>query len=398
MNTYCPNCNNPIADASDQYCSACFEVRPPSGWPGQGAANAAPPASAPSMTPADDDSPTSRRRERPKTVIESDIDLQAFAAQVHQQAAESPPASTPQSAPPSFGSPPPFGGPPAGGQPPAYGGQPPAYGGEPPAYGGQPQQSPPPGSYGAQPSGNYGGPSPSSYGAQPPSGSYGGGGSPGYGAQPPGGGYSPPSGSGYGNAQPPRKSNTGLIIGIIVGVLLLFGACPCAGFFLFAARSSSDSTPIARSNGDDNNNNNNNFDDSDNADEDEKDDDPTPRRRTRRVRRRRSGPAPVSSLNQDVITRRLTSDGWEVLGTPSQQNGPGYSTLIISIIRTPAGGAVGLYHYDDTNTAISLEKNFRENPNAAVKREGQDVVSVIMPDRPELARETLDVVLGKKSH
>ncbi|GLZ31600.1 hypothetical protein Lesp02_37880 [Lentzea sp. NBRC 105346] len=79
-------------------------------------------------------------------------------------------------------------------QPGPYGQQPqPGYGQQP--YGQPPQQ---PGPYGQQP-----------YGQQP-----------GYGQQQPPQGYGQPP---YGYGPPPKKTNTGLVVGVIIGVLVLVG-------------------------------------------------------------------------------------------------------------------------------------------------------------------------------
>lgn len=112
--------------------------------------------------------------------------------------------------------------------PPGYGdpyGQPPGYGGQPPGGYGQPgygdpygQPSGPPAGYG-QPSGP-----PAGYGPQQPYGQ------PGYGAP----GYGPPA---------PKKSNTGLILGLVGGGVALLLICVVA--LLFIGSGGSTSTPVA---------------------------------------------------------------------------------------------------------------------------------------------------------
>ncbi|MEV6239553.1 hypothetical protein [Lentzea sp. NPDC051838] len=118
-------------------------------------------------------------------------------------------------------------------QPGPYGQQPNPYGQQPqqPPYG-QPQpgygQQPPPG-YGQQPQPGYGQPQQDPFGQQgPQSGGFPqqGYGQPQYGQQP---GYGGPGGFG---GPPPKKSNTGLIIGVIVGVLVLVGGGVTAAVLL----------------------------------------------------------------------------------------------------------------------------------------------------------------------
>jgi len=112
------------------------------------------------------------------------------------------------------------------GQQPQYGQ--PQYGPPAPQYGPpDPYAQPGPygGSYGAQP-GSYGGAQPGSYGAQPP---------PQYG-QFPGGPAFPP-------APPPRKSRTGLIIGLVVGGVALLLCLGIGAFAVIPALSTGDKTP-----------------------------------------------------------------------------------------------------------------------------------------------------------
>lgn len=123
-----------------------------------------------------------------------------------------PPSAAPPYAPPPYG-PPPSGPPPYAPQPPAP--RPPADAGPPAAAAPQPGQapwSPAPPPYGAQP------------GATAP-----------YGTAPPFGGAPPEMWTPGGPAQPPRRRRTGLIIGIVVGVLVIAGLVVGA-LFLFGSK------------------------------------------------------------------------------------------------------------------------------------------------------------------
>ncbi|AVM01096.1 hypothetical protein C6V83_13380 [Gordonia iterans] len=79
-----------------------------------------------------------------------------------------------------------------------------------------------PGGYPAQPPGGPGPAGPGPYG--PPPGQYG---PPGPGGQPPYGAPAP-AWSGFPPAQPPKKNNTGLVVGAILGILVLIGAIVAA--------------------------------------------------------------------------------------------------------------------------------------------------------------------------
>ena len=102
---------------------------------------------------------------------------------------------------------------PAPAQPaPGYGVQPPGYGVQPPGYGVQP-----PG-YGASPPG----PTVPDYGARPPGPT-----APGYGAQP------------SGQSAPQKKSNRGLLIALLAGIMLVVGIAVAAGaFYVFSSSAS----------------------------------------------------------------------------------------------------------------------------------------------------------------
>ncbi|SDK11567.1 hypothetical protein SAMN04488074_104283 [Lentzea albidocapillata subsp. violacea] len=104
-------------------------------------------------------------------------------------------------------------------QPGPYGQQPPQQ----PGYGQQPQPG-----YGQQP-GQYGQQPPPGYGQQPGQ----------YGQQPFGQPYGQPGGFG---GPPPKKSNTGLIIGVVVGVLVLVGGGITAAVLLSGDSGSGDNT------------------------------------------------------------------------------------------------------------------------------------------------------------
>jgi hypothetical protein len=87
---------------------------------------------------------------------------------------------------------------------------------------------------------------------------------------------------------------------------------------------------------------------------------------------------------------KLTSLGFSIIGeTTSTQQGLALTSLTVT--KTGKSGAVMLYRFDDATLAQRTESSLRNNPNAAVARDGSTLLMVVLS--PTGSRELLDSIV-----
>ena len=107
------------------------------------------------------------------------------------------------------------------------------------------------------------------------------------------------------------------------------------------------------------------------------------------------GPRTVSDLTADGISAYVTSQGWSLIGEPKvnevKNSTATTTTTMLTIIKPPRGGSIALYSTDSELVAKSFEKGLKDS--GAVKREGNNVIAVIIPNHKDIADQLLKELL-----
>jgi hypothetical protein len=98
----------------------------------------------------------------------------------------------------------------------------------------------------------------------------------------------------------------------------------------------------------------------------------------------------VADMTPDKLEARVKDLGWNVIGEPTRIND---KSVTLPVTKGLTGGAVSLNEFDIGLATDAFVKTMSDNPDAAVARSGDKVVSVIMPGKKAEADALLKDIL-----
>jgi hypothetical protein len=172
---------------------------------------------------------------------------------------------------------------------------------------------------------------------------------------------------------PPNEgSKKNLYIALGVAAFFLFCCCPLGvggGYYGFFMTSAGSTDPIAITGGPEDGNTDNGGANDDGA---------------------ALNTGAVADMTPDKLEARVKELGWSVIGEPTRIND---KSITLPVTKDLTGGAVSLNEFDIGLATDAFVKTMSDNPDAAVARSGDKVVSVIMPGKKADADALLKDIL-----
>ena len=105
-------------------------------------------------------------------------------------------------------------------------------------------------------------------------------------------------------------------------------------------------------------------------------------------------PITVKEMKPAELERRIKALGWNVLGEPTESKQRGMRGVVYPVTKGATGGAVSMYEYKQKNIAKTFESSMKKQKAATVRDKGK-VIVVHFPNKPDVANEVMDQIMGR---